>query len=94
MGIALARLGDLAQALSYFERVDPDRLYRLEYPVFFNEYAYVLAQAGRMDEAQQLLRGARRDHWTEPQRRWAADFLASRPSRIPPHERMKRRLLH
>lgn len=95
LGIALARLGRFPEALWYFERVTRQDLNPVEQPLYFNEYAYVLARTDQAEEADHLLRSTARDRWPESQRRWASEFLASRPPQsAPPLQGLKPRVLH
>jgi hypothetical protein len=95
LGVALGRQGRFPEALWHFEQVNQDDLYRWEEPVFFTEYAHVLARAGKLGEAQQLLRNASRDRWPESHRRWADEFLVSASAKsAPPLGDVKPRTLH
>lgn len=95
LGIALARQGRFPEALWHFEKVTQQDLFQVEQPLFFNEYAYVLARTGKPGEARQLLRGASRDRWPDRQRRWAEEFLAGLPEpSAPPLGDLKPRVLH
>src|SRR5262245_51514691 len=77
LGLAHTRLGQWEQAIAYFQQVSGRLLLERERIIHCNTFAYALARAGRLTEAQAHIGRFRRDTWPSLQRLWGDDLLGS-----------------
>gem|GEM_PF-6328119 len=94
---AYTKQGRLEQASWYFESITEDEpLSKDERIAYCNSYAYVLARAGRLDDAKAHVRRFDRRRWPKAERKWAEALLeaSSAPSAPPEKGDPSKRRLH
>lgn len=80
LGLAHTRLGQWEQAIWYFQQVSGKLLLERERIVHCNTFAYALASAGRLAEAQAHVRRFSRDRWPLRPRKWGDRLLRAESS--------------
>jgi hypothetical protein len=85
LGLAHTRLGQWEEGIWYFQQVSGKLWVERERIIHCNTFAYALARAGRLAEAQAHVRRFNRETWPSRQRQWGDQFLRSSglPSEVP-----------